>query len=233
MRPTISPPTSETELQERARALAGLRLEQVAARLGRAVPPDLRRNKGWVGQLIEGFLGAQAGSLSEPDFTTIQVELKTIPVGNNGSPRESTYVCTVPLARGQRTPWVNSAVWRKLRRVLWVPVESDPSVPLAQRRVGTAVLWSPNSEQERALEQDWEELMDMVSYGELEQITARHGQFLQIRPKAANARALTSGVGKHGQPIATLPRGFYLRTCFTAAVLRAAYALPAATIRAR
>ncbi len=223
---TIAPPASEAELLQRARALAGLSLHQVAAYLGRSVPPDLRRNKGWIGQLIEAYLGGQAANLSEPDFTNIQVELKTIPVSRRGAPRESTYVCTVPLANGVRTPWVNSPVWRKLRRVLWVPVEGDSDIPLAERRVGNALLWSPTRDQEDALRRDWEELMDMVSYGELEHVTAHLGQYLQIRPKAANAKALTNGVGEHGEPVATLPRGFYLRTRFTAEILRQAYVQP-------
>jgi DNA mismatch repair protein MutH len=225
----VAPPTSEAELLQRARALAGLSLRQVATHLDRRVPTDLRRNKGWVGQLIEAFLGAQAASLSEPDFTDIQVELKTIPVSRVGLPRESTYVCTVPLAKGLHTPWVASPVWRKLRRVLWVPVEGDTEIPLAQRCVGNALLWSPTEEQEYALQSDWDELMDMVSHGELERVTAHLGQYLQIRPKAANSKALTNGIGEHGEPIATLPRGFYLRTRFTAQILRQAYAPPAFT----
>jgi DNA mismatch repair protein MutH len=120
-------------------------------------------------------------------------------------------------------------VWRKLRRVLWVPVEGDTEIPLAQRCVGNALLWSPTEEQEYALQSDWDELMDMVSHGELERVTAHLGQYLQIRPKAANSKALTNGIGEHGEPIATLPRGFYLRTRFTAQILRQAYAPPAFT----
>ncbi|RID08381.1 DNA mismatch repair protein MutH, partial [Escherichia coli] len=50
-------------------------------------------------------------------------------------------------------------------------------------------------------------------------ITARHGEYLQIRPKAANAKALTEAIGARGERILTLPRGFYLKKNFTSALL--------------
>lgn len=53
--------------------------------------------------------------------------------------------------------------------------------------------------------------MDMIVLGQVERITARHGEVLQLRPKAANARALTEAIGARGEPILTLPRGFYLK----------------------
>ena len=52
-----------------------------------------------------------------------------------------------------------------------------------------------------------------------ERITARHGEVLQLRPKAANSKALTEAIGEFGQPILTLPRGFYLKKRFTGALL--------------
>ncbi len=45
---------------------------------------------------------------------------------------------------------------------------------------------------------DWEELMDLIVLGEVERITARHGEVLQLRPKAANSKALTEAIGAHG-----------------------------------
>jgi nitrogen regulatory protein P-II 2 len=68
-------------------------------------------------------------------------------------------------------------------------------------------------------ELDWEELMDMIVLGQVERITARHGEVLQLRPKAANSKALTEAIGTHGESILTLPRGFYLKKNFTGALL--------------
>ena len=216
MRPT---PLSENELLQRAQELAGLTLGELAYQAGIAVPPDLRRDKGWVGQLLEWHLGASAGSKPVPDFAELGIELKTSPIGYNGKPLETTFVCVAPLIGVQGLSWQQSHIRHKLARVLWIPVEGERDLPLADRHVGSPLIWSPSAQEEAQLQQDWEELMDMIVLGQVEQITARHGEVLQLRPKAANSKALTEAYGANGQPIKTLPRGFYLKTNFTAAIL--------------
>ena len=220
---TANAPRSETELLARAHQIAGLTYAQLAAQLHEPVPRDLRKAKGWGGQLLELSLGATASSLPEPDFQQIGVELKSLPINTNGLPRESTYVCTVPLTNNTGLSWTNSWVRRKLARVLWIPVEGTPEIPLPERRIGTPLLWSPSHAQEAVLQQDWEELMDLVCLGQLAQISARLGTYLQIRPKAANARVLSDTFDEQGRKSQTLPRGFYLRTAFTRQILEQHY----------
>lgn len=223
----ISPPQSEEELLARARRLAGRTLRDLAQGLGVAVPRESRRAKGWVGEAIERALGAASSSLPEPDFPQLGVELKTLPVGRNGLPRESTYVTIVPLTENIDLSWERSPARRKLARVLWIPVEAGPDPSMAERRIGSPLLWSPSPDVERVLRADFEELMDMVCLGKLERISAHVGTYLQIRPKAANGRARTGAIGPRGEAIQSLPRGFYLRASFTAALLRDHYLLPA------
>lgn len=218
-------PVSERELLGRASAIAGLTLAELARLGGSPFPVDARRAKGWAGELMEVLLGASAGPRSAPDFELIGVELKTIPVSARGRPRESTYVCTVPLADGAGLGWRQSAVYRKLRRVLWVPLEAEPRIPLAERRVGSPLLWSPTPEEEAALRADWEELMEMVALGRIDEVSAHHGSVLQIRPKAAHSRVRRWATGASGARMLTLPRGFYLRSTFTGSILRRHYAL--------
>lgn len=215
----VPPPQNEAELLARATALAGYTLGELALRIGLPVPRNLQRDKGWVGMLLERYLGASAGSKPEQDFAEIGVELKTIPVDAAGRPLETTFVCVAPLTGNSGVTWLNSHVRHKLARVLWVPVEGERSIALEQRRVGAALLWSPNADEERQLQNDWEELMDMIVLGQVDRITARHGEVLQIRPKAANSKALTEAIGRNGQPVMTLPRGFYLKKTFTAPLL--------------
>ena len=181
-------PQSEQELLARAYAMAGFTLAQLAATAGIPVPRDLRRDKGWIGQLIEWQLGASAGSRPEQDFPDLGIELKTIPIDPQGKPLETTFVCVAPLIgiSGQR--WEESNVRNKLSRVLWIPVEGSRTIPVGERRVGMPLLWSPNEEEDRLLRQDWEELMDMIVLGEVEQISARHGQVMQLRPRRPTAR---------------------------------------------
>lgn len=216
------PPLSENELLESASKIAGMTLHQIANQQGLKTPEDQLHHKGWIGQLLELSLGATANSLPEPDFQHIGVELKTLPLNRSGSPKESTFVCAINLTNIE-SHWKNSLAKHKLSRVLWLPVEADPDIPLAARRVGSAILWSPDKDQESVLRRDWEELMEMVTLGELEQITAHQGQYLQVRPKAANTRSLTKGVNSEGEEILTLPRGFYLRTSLTNQILNQKY----------
>ena len=219
-------PNSEAELIARAHAIAGLTLGELAARFERRVPEQPRHAKGWAGQLVELALGATAGSRAEPDFQAIGIELKTLPVTAAGQPAESTYVCTAALVHERAPAWDDSLVRHKLDRVLWLPVESAPERPIGDRRIGMGLLWTPSPEQADLLRADWEEFMDLICLGRVEEITAHHGQCLQIRPKAADASARRRGIDAAGEVMRTLPRGFYLRSTFTADILAGAYATP-------
>lgn len=217
--PLRTPPESQAALLAQAQQLAGYTLGELASLAGLPIPPDLKRDKGWIGVLLEIWLGASAGSKPEQDFAALGVELKTIPIDQQGRPLETTFVCVAPLTGNSGVSWETSHVRHKLNRVLWIPVEGERTIPLAERRVGSPLLWSPNEEEEQQLRLDWEELMDLIVLGEVERITARHGEVMQLRPKAANSKALTEAIGARGEPILTLPRGFYLKKNFTAALL--------------
>ena len=217
--PLPSSPKTQAELLAQAQRLAGYSLGELAAMAGIVTPKDLKRDKGWIGILFEIWLGASAGSKPEQDFAALDVELKTIPIDAAGRPLETTFVCVAPLTGNSGVTWENSHVRHKLKRVLWIPVEGERAIPLAERRVGSPLLWTPSAEEEHQLRMDWEELMDLIVLGQVERITARHGEVLQLRPKAANSKALTEAIGAQGERIMTLPRGFYLKKNFTAALL--------------
>ena len=222
----VEEPSSEPELLERARSLAGLTLGELASRHALQAPPDLRRAKGFVGQLLERALGASAGSRAHPDFQGLGVELKSLPVDRRGKPVESTFVCSIPLTEIGQVEWGESRVWRKLRRVLWVPVEGEREIAVPLRRVGQALLWSPDEADEVDLRFDWEELAGLIGRGDVESITGHLGRVLQVRPKAAHGRVRRVGHDREGTAFAALPRGFYLRATFTARILEKHYALP-------
>lgn len=225
MQPPDSPPTSAEELVQRAESLAGFTLGELAQMAHIRVPNNFKKEKGWSGQLLELWLGAQAGSKPEQDFPELGIELKTIPIDSQGHPLETTYVCYAPLIGIAGIDWQQSNVKNKLSMVLWVPVEGDRNIAPASRRIAMPFLWQPDDEQEQWLRRDWEELMDMIALGEIENITAKVGQYLQLRPKAANGSVLTSAIGAQGQTIQTRPRGFYLKRTFTQALMRTHFQL--------
>lgn len=214
-------PQTLEQLLSQAQSIAGLTFGELADELHIPVPIDLKRDKGWVGMLLETALGATAGSKAEQDFSHLGVELKTLPINAEGYPLETTFVSLAPLVQNSGVKWENSHVRHKLSCVLWMPIEGSRHIPLRERHIGAPIFWKPTAEQERQLKQDWEELMDLIVLGKLEQITARIGEVMQLRPKGANSRAVTKGIGKNGEIIDTLPLGFYLRKEFTAQILNA------------
>ena len=212
-------PQTLEQLLSQAQSIAGLTFGELADELNIPVPPDLKRDKGWVGMLLERALGATAGSKAEQDFSHLGVELKTLPINAEGYPLETTFVSLAPLVQNSGVKWENSHVRHKLSCVLWMPIDGSRHIPLRERHIGTPILWKPTVEQERQLKQDWEELMDLIVLGKLDQITARIGEVMQLRPKGANSRSITKGIGRNGEVIETLPLGFYLRKAFTAGIL--------------
>jgi DNA mismatch repair protein MutH len=222
------PPRTEGELVERAKAIAGRSLGEIAAGLGSTAPDSLARAKGWVGQLLERQLGASAGNTGGPDFAALGVELKTLPVDVRGVPRESTFLAVLSPAELCGARWESSRLAAKLRRVLWVPVEADPATPPAARRIGNPLLWSPDPGEERALRADWEHFAELVAAGYLDTLTGHAGQVLQVRPKAPNKAARRLAPDAEGGQSPALPRGFYLRARFTAALLARHFLLPRA-----
>lgn len=212
--------STETELLNKAQWLAGFTLGEIADQLGIPVPPDLRRDKGWVGILLETALGAKAGSKPEQDFAHLGIELKTIPVNAQGLPLETTFVSLAPLTNNHGITWQTSHVRHKLQKVLWITVEGSRDIPLRERRIGMPILWQPTAEQERRLQQDWEELMELIVFGRLNEINATLGEVLQLRPKGRNNQARAAAINAQGEKIQSLPLGFYLRKNFTVEILQ-------------
>lgn len=215
---SVPPPNSVEELLERARALAGKTLSELALSYPFSIPTSLLQAKGFVGQLIEWHLGATANNLPQPDFPNLGIELKSLPLNAAGQPRESTYVCTAPI-NSERECWENSRVRAKLAQVLWVPIEADHQIPLSERCVGCPLLWKMDPETEIILKQDWEELSLMIQLGQIEKLSAKIGTYLQIRPKAAHSRILAPMINEQSEAILANPKGFYLRTLFTRKII--------------
>lgn len=213
------------DLLARAESLAGITTAELAARVGIASAGEAASTKGTAGAIVERALGA-TGAGKKHDFPDIGVELKTIPVDGHGRPVESTYVCTLSLADAEEQEWETSWVRAKLAKVLFVPLVGDDGVAWTSRRLGRPVLWSPTREQEAVLRADFDDVVGLVGVGRIEELTAHRGRYLQVRPKARDGSIRTVAFGAEGEAIATIPRGFYLRTKLTRAVLADPTALP-------
>jgi DNA mismatch repair protein MutH len=213
------PPNSESDLIQGCLAIEGLTFAQLASGLSINIPENPLQRKGWLGQAIELALGTTAKNRAEPDFKALGIELKTIPIAKSGKPAESTFVTSIPLLTIHKQQWATSQCFSKLKRVVWIPVEGDRDIPYHHRRIGSGFIWSPTINQTLILARDWTDLTTMISTGQLEALDAREGEYLQVRPKAANSKSLCFAYDAEGNKIQTLPRGFYLRSTFTAQLL--------------
>lgn len=211
-------PATTQELLQRAQALAGFSICELAAELGVQVPTNNVRSKGFTGQLVERALGADPAAGELPDFPRLGVELKTIPLKPDGKPSESTFICSIDMALADRSEWESSRLRRRLQCVLFLPLDSSKTAPLADRRFGHARLWQPDSTQWRVLQADWEDLMGAIGSGRGGTLSAREGAMLQVRPKASNASVRTMAPCAAGVQ-QTLPLGFYMRAHATHRIL--------------
>jgi DNA mismatch repair protein MutH len=202
------------QVLERARALAGFTVEELAHTAGARSPTLGVHGKGRMGELFERLLGATGGSGQRTlDFPEIGLELKTIPIDPTGQPQESTFVCAVDL--DEDVDYADSWVARKLRRVLFLPLVGPRRSPASERRVGDPVLFEPTEEEDEVFAADYTDIMGLVGIGRVEEVSARLGRFLQLRPKARDGSARVTLRGREGEPIPVVPRGFYLRASFT------------------
>ncbi|MFO0673210.1 MAG: DNA mismatch repair protein MutH [Polyangiaceae bacterium] len=218
------PPQSVEELLARAHALEGRPLGALATESGVGLGPGGVHSKGKPGVLLEAVLGATGGSNAVHDFEALGVELKSLPVtAGTTSPLESTYVCVVPADDADRVEFDTSWLRRKLACVLFVPILArSRKEPFGERVIGRAFLWTPNDEELAVLRADFEDIMGAIALGGAETLTAHVGRVLQARPKAATGSVRMTLVGPDGEPIETIPRGFYLRPSFTETLLRRA-----------
>jgi DNA mismatch repair protein MutH len=215
-------PTNLQELKSRSAALHGRNLAALATELGLACPQQV--HKGWTGQLLEQSLGATAGNQAIHDFPHLRVELKTLPISRYGQVLESTYLCKAS-PQLETSSWQESWVWQKLSQILWIPIISESRLPLNQRYIVQPFFWQPNAEQAAILKTDWEELTELLYCGNSAMLSAKYGEYLQLRPKGANKHSLTSSIDPDGNNIKITAKGFYLRRHFTQSLLTNAEAV--------
>lgn len=209
---------NEEHLISYAKLISGYTIFEIASKLNFNLPKNIN-NKGYIGNIIEKFFGINSGNKPIQDFNLIGIELKTIPINKKNYPLEPTFICTAPLIGNNGIIWKTSYIRYKLMRILWIPIKINRLISLKEYVIGDPFLWSPNLIEEKKIKKDWEEIMNIIVLGQIEKLNSKYGELLQIKIKAKNSKSLTQGVGEHGQPIFTSPRGFYLRKSFTKLLL--------------
>lgn len=216
--PKIEPPSNLQELKYRLDKLKGVYLKDICQALDIKMPENSVKAKGFSGQIIEYILGADAKTLPLPDFTNLNIELKTLPVDENLKPLESTFICHANLKPTSYVAFENSTLYHKLKCILFVLIKAPRDVDFSLRQIIGYYFFMPNKDELSIIKEDYEELMDMVMQGNAHKINARFGTIIQMRPKAASGRDITQIIDSNGHIAYTRPRGFYMRRSFTHAM---------------
>jgi DNA mismatch repair protein MutH len=203
------------EAVAKLRLLEGVNLRELAPRYGVTVfTPEGKLNKGWVGHVIEAYLGLPRNSLQTGDFYDDDGpwELKTVSLRQKGGvwvPKETLAVTMISESL-ELPEFYESNLFHKLRRMVVVGrafisrSESDAQVVF----VHPFDLESPENEQLLAeIKADYEEVRALRNQPEgYYQLTGKMGVWVQPRTKGAG----------HG----TRSRAFYARKKLVAVFLR-------------
>ncbi|NBV28726.1 hypothetical protein EBS02_06885 [bacterium] len=89
--------------------------------------------------------------------------------------------------------------------------------------IGHPVIWQPDGDTFDQIKKDWYELTTYIRLGEFDQLNSQIGEFLHIRPKAANATQKIQ-LNINGFNHYVLPIGFYFRKILTRKIIESNYA---------
>lgn len=212
---SFKPPKTKDELITRLNHITGRSLSELAVLAGTDSPYNNSAGKGFAGQLMELYLGAAAGNLSEPDFINLGIELKTLPVGFDLMPAESTFLCMADLSPERFIPFEHSALYHKLKSVLFVILLAPKGAKMVERRVLGYFFFTPNDEQLKLFEQDYNEFNELILNASAREIDASNGNIIQMRPKGAGSQDYIRVRDESGNFTTTYPRAYYLRPFFT------------------
>ena len=114
--------------------------------------------------------------------------------------------------------WEGCPTQHKLTRLLWVGVDGDRRIAVAERLVRRTVMWSPTPEQWELIEEDWHELTDLLRMGDAGSVDTTIGEALHCRPKSSTGDRAWA-IDAEGQRVRGTRLGFYLRKAFVGPLL--------------
>lgn len=210
-------PKTECELINRAFKLSGMRLIDFfnlsTPFVDKFISNNVKKTNGFLGQLMEVYLGASAKNLPIPDFPNLNIELKILPLNKYMFPKHPIKICYTSFY-----PSVNNIVWDsslvklKLNKVLWIPFESDNSIHISKRRICHPFLFNLKK-YEKIIKQDYENIKELLILGKKEYISSDLGEYLNIKPISSNKK-LTNTIDHNGELVKTNFIGFYLNIKF-------------------
>ncbi len=146
-------------------------------------PSQIGKNKGWVGQTLENFLGLTAGNSQGMDGEDFELKSTTLlPRDGGWVPKETIKITQLNPKTMLSETFETSALWKKFSRLVFVGVhhESDAlcrAVKIAAINVADPLLVSE-------MRTFWNEVQELVLRGELKDYVnfGTSEGYLQLRP---------------------------------------------------
>lgn len=207
-------PIDYQELYHRLDNILGQNVTSLAQMLNIKLDHNNTKIKGYLGQMLELYLGADGSNKADVDFSNLDLELKTISTDENLKPLESPFICSCKLFALDQIDFYQSLLYRKVKKILFVLISGKKHEYLGNKIIKAYFIFTPNAKQLAIIKQDYDELMHYICTGRCNEINATLGTIIQMRPKAANGQIVTSYLDANGTLSYTRPRGFYMRRAF-------------------
>ncbi|MBA4121669.1 MAG: hypothetical protein H0X72_04305 [Acidobacteria bacterium] len=193
---------------KRITQLVGKDLRPMADELEITVWKGDKKNKGWVGHVIERYLGLPINSSQSPNFGSW--ELKVIPLKRNAKGqlvvKETMAITMIDPYNVARTPFEESHLLAKMRKAVIVARVFESQVEASSLLHSVTDFDLGDSEIYEQVKADYELVRDAISTKGFSSLTGSMGVLVQPR---------TKGPG-HG----STSRAFYARTKFVAEIIK-------------
>lgn len=176
----------ESLLMKRANSIVGKRLVDLEKEIERLDGVSRVLTKAGAGYVIERYFGIRANSEDEPDFPSLGIELKSVPLREkNGflTVKEPLSLNMLNYIKEYKCENINqSSLYRKNRRTLFVSYLYSGE-KRSQYRVMHAFLWIMNDAVLGELRPDFERIIQKIRAGKATDLHQKFDRYLTTCPK--------------------------------------------------
>jgi DNA mismatch repair protein MutH len=147
------------------------------------------RRKGFAGHMVEAMLGIARNSLPDPDLDAIGAEVKSIPLWPDGRPRENTKVTSLTLRYvAGDADFFTSHLYRKLRAVLFLPIQKNDNTRPHEWYLRPPFLWLPSTEQLDVIRREHAMYVEAIQAERWDMLSLEHGRYLGVNTSGRLSR---------------------------------------------
>ena len=193
---TVGGASLRTNTFERIRAglagFVGVPFAELADQLGvEGIDLPATRRKAFAGNMVEAMLGIAQNSLPDPDLDTIGAEVKSIPLLPDGRPRENTKVTSLTLRLvAEEADFFTSHLYRKLRAILFLPVQKNDNSRPHEWYLRPPFLWLPSTEQLEVIRREHAMYVEAIRNERWEKLSLEHGRYLGVNTSGQLTRGM-------------------------------------------